>query len=394
MRTSFGKKVKINNSVGKMIEKKSQEFNSPPLSTQDPNFWLDDSDLFWLSNEIEQEVDKVLQIAKPQPLKIKQNIISSGNDIREELLVNNKNTKRNSWGLDNQQDLEKYMNKGNKCQFQCEFSIQKNGSKNQVQYRDSSEYNSNKNNYQDLQERNYLFQGEISFADCINNDQKQKQQKIKQFLDASFQFQEQQNNSYEEGILGYRKSKNSQIKERIYEEIPSPQFYQEKTKQIQMPQDLEKPNLKSNINWKKTKIRREAKKYKQYQTQEFKHLSLSIPGFHIHEKEGELKINKLQKMENEKRKFFQLFELTINPITIIGPLKLMPNLKLCIRFKKGYTGQVFCNQDYTETIPTNQEEGKVLENEKKLFLANNSSHIIKLVCCLIKKIQQYRKLNL
>ncbi|CAK64219.1 unnamed protein product (macronuclear) [Paramecium tetraurelia] len=392
MRTSFGKKVKINNSVGKMIEQKTQELNSPPLSTQ--QYQVQSNDLSWLSNEIEQEVDKILKIAKPQPLKIKQNLISSGNDIREEFFVSNNNTKRNSWGLDNQQELEKNINKGNHCQFQCEIPIQKKGSKNQVQQRDSFDYNSNKNDNQDLQERNYLFQGEISFAECKNNEKKQKQKKIKQFLDASFQFQEQQNNSFEEGIFKFHKQKPSQLKDRIYEDIPSPQFYQEKTKQIQMSQDLEKPNFNANLNWKKGKNRREAKKYTQYQTQEFKHLSLSIPGFYVHEKEGELKINKLQKMQNEKTKFFQLFELTINPITFIGPLKLRSNLKLCIRFKKGYTGQVFCNQDYTETIPTNQEDGKVLENEKQLFLANNSSHITKLVCCLIKKIQNYRKLNL
>ncbi|CAD8075544.1 unnamed protein product [Paramecium sonneborni] len=417
MRPSQGKKIKQDDSDNKFRDKIYRSMYPSPCSSYDPNKWLQNNDISWLSHSIEQDIDKILQIAVPQPLKPQNNRRASANDIREEVDDKIGKQKRNTWYVDTQHEDQPKNSKLkiNMSSIICEFPIQKvsrqsnseqpktpNGQKSFMEaiIQKYQQQNDQQQDDQFEKEKQYLFQNDKKSQildpqikeDEINENIKNDEQ---QSINSSQQENIQKKKNHSKPKRGGRKKKTNQPlpkkKSRQTKKqariLPLPQkteteFYQEKTKQIRPSQTLDQPIFNTQQSWARMSLRKEAKKYQKYQTQEFKDLLRSLPGCFIHKSEGDLKIDKIRPMQNVKRKYFQSFEMWINPQVLIGPINLNTSVKLHVRFKKGYSGHVFCDSMLSETLPLNQVDGKTF-HKQKLILANNSDHVIKLICCSV-----------
>ncbi|CAK79495.1 unnamed protein product (macronuclear) [Paramecium tetraurelia] len=430
MRPSIGKKVKQDDSDNKFREKVYRSMYPSPCSSYDPNKWLQNNDISWLSHSLEQDIDKILQIAAPQPLKPQNNRRASANDIREEFDDKIGKQKRNTWYVDKQHDEQPKNSKLkiNMSSIICEFPIQKVSRQSisdqpktpncQKSFMEAiiSRYQQQNEQQEDQfeKEKKFLFQSDKEFQSDKKLFQSDKKQQILEpeihvnEIDDNILNEEQQNTSLNEenpnkqkkqkptkgrkvgrkkkSIMPAPKRKTRQTKkqERI-QQLPEPaqtELYQEKTKYIRPATTIDHPIFNTNQCWARMQFRKEAKKYEKYQTQEFQDLLHSLPGCYIHKCEGDLRIDKIRPMQNAKGKFFQSFEMWINPLVLIGPIKMNNSVKLHVRFKKGYSGQVYCDSALQETLPLNQVDGKTF-HKQKLMLANNSDHVIKLVCCLV-----------
>ncbi|CAD8167015.1 unnamed protein product [Paramecium pentaurelia] len=419
MRPSFGKKVKQDDSDNKFREKVYRSMYPSPCSSYDPNKWLQNNDISWLSHSLEQDIDKILQIAAPQPIKPQNNRRASANDIREEFDDKIGKQKRNTWYVDKQHEDQPKNSKLkiNMSSIICEFPIQKVSRQSisdqpktpncQKSFMEAiiQRYQQQNEQQQDDQfekEKKYLFQSDkkqqIIEPEIYDNqiDDNLLNEEEQQNISITEQNPIQQKNKKQtkpkkvgrkkKSIMPAPKRKYKQTKkqERI-QELPQPaqtELYQEKTKYIRPSQTIDQPIFNTKQCWARMQFRKEAKKYEKYQTQEFKDLLHSLPGCYIHKCEGDLRIDKIRPMQNAKGKFFQSFEMWINPLVLIGPIKMNNSVKLHVRFKKGYSGQVYCDSALQETLPLNQVDGKTF-HKQKLMLANNSDHVIKLVCCLV-----------
>ncbi|CAD8087956.1 unnamed protein product [Paramecium sonneborni] len=419
MRPSLGKKLKQDDSDNKFREKIYRSMYPSPCSSYDPNKWLQNNDISWLSHSIEQDIDKILQIAVPQPIKPQNNRRASANDIREEFDDKQGKQKRNTWYVDNQQEDQPQNSKLkiNMSSIICEFPIQKVSRQSisqqpktpncQKSFMEAiiSKYQQQNDQEQDDQfekEQKYLFQNDQQLQDQILDPQIYGDDINENVLNEELQQVSPQNDEVNQKkqknkkpkkirrkkkcyvIIPKRKSRQTKLQDRILP-LPEPaqnEFYQEKTKQIRPSQTLDQPIFNTKQCWARMSLRKEARKYEKYQTQEFKDLLRSLPGCYIHKCEGDLRIDKIRPMQNAKGKYFQTFELWINPLVLIGPINMNNSVKLHVRFKKGYSGQVFCDSTLSETLPLNQIDGKTFQNQK-LILANNSDHVIKMICCLV-----------
>ncbi|CAD8164567.1 unnamed protein product [Paramecium pentaurelia] len=414
MRPSFGKKVKQDDSDNKFKEKIYRSMYPSPCSSYDPNKWLQNNDISWLSHSLEQDIDKILQIAVPQPLKPQNNRRASANDIREEIDNKIGKQKRNTWYVEKQHEDQPKNSKLkiNMSSIICEFPIQKisrqsisdqpktpNCQKSFMEAIISRYQQRNEQDDQFEKEKQYLFQSnkkeQINDPDIYQNGDdilNQEQQNIStNEINPTKQTQLKQKKPKKVGRkkksfmkIPKRKSRQTKQQDRIQPLFQSSQteLYQEKTKYIRPSQTLDQPIFNTKQCWARMQFRKEAKKYEKYQTQEFQDLLHSLPGCYIHKCEGDLRIDKIRPMQNIKGKYFQSFEMWINPQVLIGPIKMNNQVKLHIRFKKGYSGQVFCDSTLQETLPINQIDGKTF-HKQQLILANNSDHVIKLVCCLV-----------
>ncbi|CAD8160929.1 unnamed protein product [Paramecium octaurelia] len=416
MRPSFGKKVKQDDSDNKFKEKVYRSMYPSPCSSYDPNKWLQNNDISWLSHSLEQDIDKILQIAVPQPLKPQNNRRASANDIREEIDDKIEKQKRHTWYVDKKHEEQPKNSKLkiNMSSIICEFPIQKvtrqstsdqpktpNCQKSFMEAIISRYQQKNEQEDQLEKEKKYLFQSDkkqkiidpdIYQNEKNDNDLNDDQQSVStNEINPIKQTQSKQTRPKKVGRkkksfvrVPKRKYRQTKKQERIQPLPPPPQteLFQEKTKYIRPSQTIDQPLFNTKQCWARMQFRKEAKKYEKYQTSEFQDLLHSLPGCYIHKCEGDLRIDKIRPMQNAKGKYFQSFEMWINPQVLIGPIKMNNQVKLHVRFKKGYAGQVFCDSQLQETLPINQIDGKTF-HKQQLILANNSDHVIKLVCCLV-----------
>ncbi|CAD8080714.1 unnamed protein product [Paramecium primaurelia] len=350
-----------------------------PNTSYDIMKWIPSNDISNLSVSIEQDIDKILQVIPPiqfqpnkqisfqnyspqqcfhhQPIKIQSSSNNSENICEPQIKLIEQPLIESNSKL-NRREQQQIHSKQNQY-IQDLISRYKEPPKNAFQ----EDQNYLSNNIEEEQD--------INTKQSVNNiDSQQKgcliiQEKCKN--NEHSKLTEQQ--TYLNQSIG-----NSYLLDALINE--------ENIKQVVSIVEIENQIFNTNQNWAKMKIRKEAKQYEIYKTQNFQDLLYSLPSFFIHQTEGDLKVDKLRAQENQEGYYYQSFELTVNPQKMIGPINFKKNLKIHIRFKKGYQGVVYYDKLLQNVIPQNQVDGITLKNEP-FVLANNSEKPIKVICCIV-----------
>ncbi|CAK89783.1 unnamed protein product (macronuclear) [Paramecium tetraurelia] len=352
-----------------------------PNTSYDVMKWIPSNDISNLSVSIEQDIDKILQVIPPcqfQPNKqiSFQNCYTQQSAHCQPMTILSSSQKNNSENIYEpeikpiQQPQIESNSKHNRIEQQQILSKQNQYIQDLItRYKEPP-----KNAFQEDQNHptgNIEEEQDINTKQSVTNrDSKQKGCLI---------IQEKCKNNELSKLTEQQTCLNQSIGNSV---ILDALINEENIKQVQSIVEIESQAFNTNQNWAKMKLRKEAKQYEIYKTQNFLDLLYSLPSFFIHQIEGELKVDKLRAQENQEGYYYQSFELTVNPFKMIGPINFKKNLKIHIRFKKGYYGVVYYDKQLQNVIPQNQVDGITLKNEPFL-LANNSDKPIKVICCIV-----------
>ncbi|CAD8181390.1 unnamed protein product [Paramecium pentaurelia] len=350
-----------------------------PNTSYDIMKWIPSNDISNLSVSIEQDIDKILQVippfqfqsnkqisfqncytqqlSNPQPIKIQSSSNNSENICEPEIkIIEQPLTESNS--KQNRREQQLIHSKQNQY-IQDLISRYKEPPKNAFQ-EDQNYLSNNIEEEQDINTKQSVNNIDSQQKGCLIIQEKCKNNEHSKLTEQQTCLNQSIGNSYLLDAL----------------------INEENIKQVVSIVEIESQTFNSNQNWAKMKIRKEAKQYEIYKTQNFQDLLYSLPSFFIHQTEGELKVDKLRAQENQEGYYYQSFELTVNPYKMIGPINFKKNLKIHIRFKKGYYGVVYYDKLLQNVIPQNQVDGITLKNEP-FVLANNSEKPIKVICCIV-----------
>ncbi|CAD8101181.1 unnamed protein product [Paramecium sonneborni] len=375
-----------NEKNNQLKEKIYSALYSSPNTSYDIMKWIPSNDISNLSVSIEQDIDKILQVVPPFQFQPNKQISFQHFQTQQYT-----NSQPNTYLSSSQKNYSQ-----NRCEPEIKQSQLHQSESNSKVIRREQQNIPKQNQYiQDLISR-YQEPPKNTFQE----DQNIPSNNIEEEYDVNTKQSVTNRDSQQKGCLIHQeKCKNNELSKLTEQQtclnqsvgnsaVLEPLINEENINQInQINQiaplvEIETPIFNTSQNWAKMKIRKEAKLNENYKTQNFQDLLYSLPSFFIHQTEGELKVDKLRAQENQEGYYYQSFELTVNPLKMIGPINFKKHLKIHIRFKKGYYGVVFYDKLLQNVIPQNQVDGITLKNEPFL-LANNSDKPIKVICCIV-----------